>query len=147
MRIIVDADACPVKGEIERVARKEKIELYFFADVNHRISSDYATVVYVDQGADSVDIALMNKAKQNDIIVSQDYGVASMAIGKGCYVIHPSGKFLDSSNIDQLMFERHIARKERKRNKRGPKFKKRTASDDQYFEEQLKKMVELYRTV
>jgi hypothetical protein len=142
MRIIVDADACPVKEEIIRIAKNKAIEVHFFADVNHQIKTDYGVVTTVDQGADSVDIALVNKAMRGDVIVTQDYGVATLAIGKDCLVIHPSGKILDTNNIDQLMFERHISRKERSKGKRGPKFKKRTTNDNLYFEEQLRKLVE-----
>ncbi len=142
MKIIVDADACPVKDEIIRTAKQKAIGVHFFADVNHRIKTDYGEVTLVDQGADSVDISLINKAERGDIIVSQDYGVASLAIGKGCFVIHPSGKILDADNIDQLMFERHLARKGRKTGLRGPRFKKRSKSDNEHFEDQLTKLVE-----
>lgn len=143
MRIIVDADACPVKDEIVKAARKKGLEVHFFADVNHRLSSEYAIVHIVDQGADFVDIALINEAISGDVIVSGDYGVASLAIGKGCQVIHPSGKIIDKGNIDQLMFERHIAREERGRGRRGPRFKKRTSDDNQYFIKQLINIIEI----
>ena len=102
--VLVDADACPVKDEIIRVAKKNNIEVHFFADINHRITVDYGQVTIVDQGADSVDIALINNSQSGDIIVTQDYGVAMLAIGKGAFVLHPSGRELNNSNIDQLMF-------------------------------------------
>lgn len=141
MRIIVDADACPVKEEVIRVGKKNQLEVHLFADINHQISSEYGNVHIVDQGADFVDIALINEAKPGDVIITQDYGVASLAIGKGCAVIHPSGKIMDKENIDQLMFERHIAREERNRGRRGPRFKKRVKKDNQYFELQLEKLI------
>lgn len=146
MRILVDADACPVKDEIIRVAKKEKLEVLYFVDVNHQLKSDYAEIFVVDQGADSVDLALINQMKAEDIVVSQDYGVASLAIGKRGYVILPSGKELDQFNIDMHMFERHISREERKkRGRRGSRHKKRTAADNESFETSLEYMVTKYR--
>ncbi len=141
MTIIVDADACPVKNEITRVASKHGVPLRLFADINHRIETEYGDVTIVDQGADSVDLALINASLAGDVIVTQDYGVASLAIGKGCKVITPSGKVLDGANIDQLMFERHIARRERQQGRRAGKIKKRTSKDNLFFEEQLEHLL------
>lgn len=145
MRILVDADACPVKEEILRVAQKHKLEVLYFVDVNHQLQSDYAQIFVVDQGADSVDLALINQMLQEDIVVSQDYGVASLAIGKKGYVILPSGKELHKDNIDMHMFERHISREERKRGRRGTRHKKRRSEDNERFESSLEFMITKYK--
>lgn len=144
MRILVDADACPVKDEVIRVAKKCSLEVLYFVDVNHQLKSDYAKIFVVDQGADSVDLALINQMKAEDIVVSQDYGVASLAIGKKGYVILPSGKELHKDNIDMHMFERHISREERKRGRRGSRHKKRTTNDNERFEDMLGQLVSKY---
>ncbi len=141
MKILVDADACPVKDEIIRVARKYKLEVIYFVDINHRLNNDYAQVITVDQGADSVDLALINHMNKDDVIISQDYGVATLAIGKGGYVIHPSGRELNNDNIDMLMFERHLSREQRSQGKRGPKHKKRSRKDDESFYKSLETLV------
>jgi len=141
MRILVDADACPVKNEITRIARQHQLDLIFFADVNHKISTDYGHVITADQGADSVDLKLINAMKKGDLVVSQDYGVASLAIGKGGYVLHPSGKELNAANIDLHMFERHLGQKARRRGKYGSGPKKRTEKDNIYFAQQLQAMI------
>jgi len=141
MRILVDADACPVKEEIIRVAKKYELEVLYFVDVNHQLKSDYARIFVVDQGADSVDLALINKMQQKDVVVSQDYGVASLAIGQKGFVILPSGKELHVDNIDMHMFERHISREERKRGRRGSRHKKRTINDNERFEQSLEFMI------
>jgi uncharacterized protein YaiI (UPF0178 family) len=142
MRILVDADACPVKQEIMKIAKKHKVEVHLYVDVNHRMEGYDAVVHTVDQGADSVDLALVNGMIPEDIVVSADYGVASLAIARQGYVIHPSGKYISKDNIDQLMFERHLSREERSRGKRGTRHKKRTAEDNQHFESQLDKLIQ-----
>lgn len=141
MRILVDADACPVKNEIVNTAKDNQLEVLFFVDVNHQLKDDYATVVVVDQGADSVDLKLINEMVAGDIVVTQDYGVASLAIGKGGLVLHQSGKEINEANIDLLMFERHMSRKARQQGKRGPKIKKRTAEDDRNFVQSLERLI------
>ena len=140
-KILVDADACPVKKEIEDIGRKYKLEIQYFVDVNHRLEPSYGSVVTVDQGADAVDLALINAMKKGDIIVSQDYGVASLAIGKGGKVMLPSGKEIHKDNIDLLMFERHISRVERSKGNRGRKHKKRTKEDNTFFLQAFEELV------
>ena len=107
MHIYVDADACPVKGIIERVAKENKIPVTMVIDVNHILTSDYSEIVTVSQGADSVDLYLINRVKKGDIVVSQDYGVAALALGKGAKAVSNSGLIFDDSNIDKLLFERN----------------------------------------
>lgn len=141
MRILVDADACPVKNEIIKAAKQHQLEVLFFVNFHHRITSDYATVIEVDDGADSVDLKLINAMVPGDIIVSQDYGVASLAIGKGGMVLHQNGYRIDESNIDRLMFERHMSKKARKQGKRGPHIKKRTSEHNEIFYTKLLSLI------
>lgn len=140
--ILVDADACPVKDEIVHCARKYNLNVIMFVDVNHRLDGYDVQVITVDQGSDSVDLALINAMKSGDIIVSQDYGVASLALSKRGKVIHPSGMFIHDGNIDQLMFERHMHRENRKNKVRGPRHKKRTPEDNQKFYQQLERLIQ-----
>ncbi len=114
MRILVDADACPDKNIIIELANKYHIELHFFTDINHDLSGYDAKVHIVDQGRDSVDFAIIGAMKQGDLIVTADYGVASLALGRNGLVINPSGKQLHHDNIDQLMFERHLGQNQDK---------------------------------
>jgi len=118
MRILVDADACPVVDVIEEVAIKHGVPVILFADTSHIFTSDYSEVRVIDKGADAVDFAIMGVCKQGDIVVTQDYGVAAMALGLGVRAIHHSGKEYTNDNIEQLLMDRHIAKKERARGKR-----------------------------
>lgn len=144
MKIYVDADACPVVQIIEKVAKEKNIVVCLLCDTNHVLRSDYSEVKVVGAGADAVDYALINLAKAGDIIVSQDYGVAAMALGKGCFAIHQSGKWYTNENIDQLLMERHMAKTARrassKHHIKGPK--KRTKEDNLRFEEAFRRLVE-----
>lgn len=98
-------------------------------------------MVYVD--ADAVDFALINLCKKSDIVVTQDYGVAAMALGKGAYAIHQSGKWYTDENIDQMLMERHMNKKARrasgKNHMKGSK--KRTEDDDVRFRQSFEKLV------
>ncbi|MDE6233918.1 MAG: DUF188 domain-containing protein, partial [Lachnospiraceae bacterium] len=100
MKIYVDADACPVIDIVEQVANDYNTPVVLLCDTNHVLYSDYSEVKIIGAGADAVDFALINLCKESDIVVTQDYGVAAMALGKGAYVIHQSGKWYTNDNID-----------------------------------------------
>lgn len=133
--ILVDADACPVVRQAEAAARKYALPMTLLCDEHHVMHSDYAAVRHISSGADAVDIALMNLCRRGDIVVTQDYGVAAMALGKGAFAIHHSGKRYTDDNIDRMLMERHLAKKARrasaKHHLRGPA--KFTEEDRQRF--------------
>ena len=83
-------------------------------DTNHVLSSDYSEVIVVGAGADAVDYKLISICHKGDVVVTQDYGVAAMALGKGAYAIHQSGKWYTNENIDQMLMERHLNKKARR---------------------------------
>lgn len=145
MKIYVDCDACPVKDITERVAREKGIELCFITDTNHLIYSDYARVITVSQGSDSVDLYLINLVEKGDLVISQDYGVAAMALGKGCFALGNSGIIYTNENIDKLLFERFLGKKQRSSPKKRAHFKaikKRTVTDDENFENSLRAVID-----
>jgi len=116
-------------------------------DTNHVLSSDYSEVIVVGAGADAVDYKLISICHKGDIVVSQDYGVAAMALGKGAYAIHQSGKWYTDDNIDQMLMERHLSKKARRSSRKchvkGPK--KRTEEDDERFAQSFEKMLLMAR--
>ena len=143
MQIFVDADACPVVSIVEAVARKYGVAVTLLCDTNHVLYSDYSEVVVVGAGTDAVDYKLISICRKGDIVVSQDYGVAAMALGKGSYAIHQSGKWYTDENIDQMLMERHLNKKARRSSQKnhikGPR--KRTDADDERFSQSMEKMV------
>ena len=143
MKIFVDADACPVVDIVEDIATKYSIPVTFLCDTNHVLTSDYSEVIVVGAGADAVDYKLISICHRGDIVVTQDYGVAAMALGKGAFAIHQSGKWYTNENIDQMLMERHLNKKARRASSRnhikGPR--KRTDEDDQRFAESFEKLL------
>lgn len=134
MRILVDADACPVVDLIEDIAKKNNVPVILFADTSHILSSDYSEVRVIDKGADAVDFAIMKVCQTGDIIVTQDYGVAAMALGMGVKAIHHTGREYTNDNIDQLLMDRHIAKKERAKSKRRVKSPPRESIEGGFYE-------------
>ena len=98
MIIYVDADACPVVRIVEKIAEKYIIPVTLLCDTNHVLESGYSEVIVVGADADAVDYKLISICHKGDIVVSQDYGVAAMALGKGAYAIHQSGKWYTNDN-------------------------------------------------
>ena len=143
MKIFVDADACPVIDIVEDIATKYNIPVTLLCDTNHVLTSDYSEVVVVGAGADAVDYKLISICHRGDIVVTQDYGVAAMALGKGSFAIHQSGKWYTNENIDQMLMERHLNKKARRASSRNhiKGLRKRTEEDDQRFAESFEKLL------
>ena len=145
MRVFIDADACPVVSIVENISKKYNIPVTLLCDTNHVLSSEYSEVIVVGAGADAVDYKLISICHKGDIVVSQDYGVAAMALGKGTFAIHQSGKWYTNDNIDQMLMERHLNKKARrssyKNHIKGPK--KRTEEDDERFTQSFEKMIKM----
>ena len=161
VQIFVDADACPVVGIVEEIAEKYNISTTLLCDTNHMLYSDYSEVIVVGAGADAVDYKLISICHKGDVVVSQDYGVAAMALGKGAYAIHQSGKWYTNENIDQMLMERHLNKKARRSSHKihmkgctmsgGHRFctdrsgngdtRKRTEEDDVRFAQSFEKLI------
>lgn len=133
MKILVDADACPVKSIIEEVAQDYRIPVLMIIDTSHELSSVYSEILQVGKAPDAVDVALFNHTSPGDIVVTGDYGVASMVLGKNAFAIDPNGRLYTNQNIDFLMYERHVAKKKRKNDVHTYSMKKRTREDDKLF--------------
>ncbi len=143
MRILIDADACPVIRIAESVAGRHRVPCVLLCDTNHVLASDYSEIRVIGAGADAVDFALINLCRPGDIVITQDYGVAALALGKGALAIHQSGRWYTDENIDGLLMERHLAKKARRSAKhhlKGPS--KRTEEDDRRFAESFERMIQ-----
>lgn len=144
MKILVDADACPVISIVEQTAEKYGIPAVLLCDTNHVLRSEYSEVKVIGAGADAVDFALVGLCQKGDLVVTQDYGVAAMILGKGAYGIHQSGKWYTDKNIDRMLMEHHISKKVR-RSKSRHHLKgsaKRTTENDIRFEESLERLIQ-----
>jgi len=147
MKIFIDADACPVVRETEEVAAKYSVPVVLLCDTNHVLHSDYSEVKVIGAGADAVDFALVNCCQAGDLVVTQDYGVAAMALGKKAYAIHQNGWQYTNENIERLLMERHLVKKARrassKSHLKGPR--KRSAEDNWQYQEKLERLLRQIR--
>ncbi|MDR1641493.1 MAG: YaiI/YqxD family protein [Clostridiales bacterium] len=142
MEILVDADACPVKQIIVRLARQRRIPVTMIIDTSHELNDGYSRVITVDRAADSADYALMGLLTRNDVVVTQDFGLAAMVIGKGARAINQNGLVYSNENIDRLLMERHIGQEIRRSGGRTKGPSKRTKEDDDRFEAAFVKMLD-----
>lgn len=142
MTILVDGDACPVKQIIVEEAQKRGIPVVMVCDTSHELRDGYSEVVTVDKGADSADYALINRIKPGDTVVTQDYGVAAMALSKGAVALHQDGFIYNNDTIDELLFKRHLGQKIRRSGGRTKGHKKRDRSLDELFRQKLIELIE-----
>lgn len=141
MRILIDADGCPVVDIAIRIAVEKGIECLLICDTCHSFSKENATTITVSKGADSADFALVNLAQKGDIVVTQDYGLAAMALARNAFPISQNGLCYDDNNIESLLLSRHTAKKIRRA---GGKLKgqpKRTDEQDKAFERELRELL------
>ena len=129
---------------LAEIIKEYEIPVTLLCDTNHVLYSDYSEVVTVGAGADAVDFKLVSLCHKGDIVVTQDYGVAAMILGKGAYGINKNGKWYTNENIDRMLMERQLAKKARNAKKKhhlkGPS--KRTDEDDRRFAESFTRLVE-----
>ncbi len=136
-RIVVDADSCPVKEEIRQIAETYHVETIWVASYAHYSPKHSEKVIYVDSVSQEVDMYIINHVNTGDIVVTGDYGLASLVLPKKVLVLSPRGKQYTNENIDQLLAERHVSaviRKSGSRTKGPPPF---TEADSERFKKQL----------
>lgn len=142
MRILIDADGCPVTNIAVSTAKSYGLECFIVCDSSHIFSSDYAKVITVDKGADSADMKLVNIAAKGDIAVTQDYGLAAMCLARKVLALDQNGRIYDDSNIDALLLSRHTAKKIRRSGGRLKGPHKRTPQQDEDFKAALTKLID-----
>lgn len=126
MKLLIDADACPVTAIAALEANKRNIEILLFCDTSHALYFDNATTIVVSKGADSADFAIVNSIDKGDLVITQDYGLAAMCLSKGAYVLNQDGKEYTDENIGGLLTSRYENKKLRMAGKKTKGPKKRT---------------------
>ena len=142
MKILIDADGCPVVDITVKLGQKYNIETIIMCDTSHIINKVGVETIVLSKGIDSVDFALVNKVSKGDIIVTQDYGLAAMALSKGGHPINQNGMIYSNENIDQLLFKRHLSKKIRNSGHKIKGSKKRSKEDDIKFKNSLTLLIE-----
>ena len=141
MQVLIDADGCPVVDIAVKLCVKQNIPCLILCDTAHEIHREGAETLVFDKGADSVDLALANRAKAGDLVITQDYGLASMCLAKGARVLNQDGWEYTEYNIQALLFQRHESRKFRSSGGRVKGPSKRTKQQDEAFETLLIKLL------
>ena len=103
MTILIDADGCPVVDLTLQIAKQFGVPVIILCDTSHQIEREGAQTMVFDKGIDSVDFALVNRVKPGDVVVTQDYGLASMCLAKCARVLNQNGLEYTADNIDALM--------------------------------------------
>lgn len=123
MRILVDADACPqtVMELLGAEALKRNLEVLFVTGLAHVREEErwqgYQFLI-VDQLPEAVDLAIANRLRSGDLVVTQDYGLAALALGRGALALSPSGLIYDDDNIGALLSWRHLSAVQRRKGAR-----------------------------
>ena len=125
-----------------RLAKQRSIPVTMVIDTSHELDDGYSTVITVDKGSDSADYAIAGMATYNDVVVSQDYGLAAMVLARGASALDQNGMIYTSENIDSLLERRYIGQKIRRGGGRTKGPKKRTREDNDRFEAALSKVLD-----
>jgi len=141
MTIWIDADACPVVGPAIAMAKRHGIECVLLCDTAHRMEREGARTIIVSKGADSVDFALVNMVRADDIVITQDYGLAAMCLARKSKVLNQNGLVYTDSNMDSLLAQRHTSKQLRAAGIRTKGPAKRTAEQDDAFIAALKQLL------
>ncbi|MGG0177635.1 YaiI/YqxD family protein [Gottfriedia acidiceleris] len=141
MKILIDADGCPVVSETIKIAAEYKINVLLLCDTAHIMQREGAETIVVSQGADAVDFALVNRVVNGDLVITQDYGLAAMVLSKQAYVLNQNGFQYTNENIDSLLHTRYVSKKIRNAGGRVKGPKKRQKLDNANFENGLRKLL------
>ncbi len=133
LQILVDADGCPVVKETIALGKKYAVPVTLITDTAHIMEREGATTITVEKGSDSADFKLVNLVKRGDVVITQDYGLAAMALSKGAHVLNQNGSQYSEENIDGLLMSRHIGKKIRRSGGRTKGPSKRTKEQDERF--------------
>lgn len=143
VNIFIDADASPVQAETINIAETYNLRVFVvksYAHFSHDPTPEHVEVIYVDSEKDAADFAIAKRIKRGDIVITQDYGLASICLAKKCFVIHHKGFSFTAENIDRLLAIRHKSAQARRAGMRtkGPK---------PFTDEDRKKFINLLQTI
>lgn len=142
MNVLIDADACPVVDITIALCKKYAVPCFLLCDTAHQLIRSGATTLIFDKGSDSVDFALVNRVAPGDIVITQDYGLASMCLARSARILHQDGWEYTHYNISGLLEQRHTARKFRAAGGRTKGPAKRTAAQNNAFSLKLEEIIQ-----
>ena len=113
--IYVDADSCETIEQIENIAREYGVPVILYCNTHHFIDSDYSEIHYVEKRKHSADFAIIRHCKEDDIVITRDYGLAAMVLAKHVRCLTPNGAQYTNRIMDQLLFRSYVSQKYQKR--------------------------------
>lgn len=140
--IFIDADGCPVTKLAVQIAIQYEQEITIVTDINHHFDLPYAQLITVDQGRDAADFAILNRLNAKDIVITQDYGLASLVLAKQAFAINENGEQYNPLTIDVLLASRQIHAQMRQAGVRTKGPKKRKTSQNNAFEKSFRQLIE-----
>lgn len=142
MKILIDGDACPVNNEVLEIATKYNIEVIYFCSLCHYSETNkFSNRILVDNEDQAVDMKIINYLSRGDIVITQDYGLASLSLNKGAYALSFNGESFTNDNIELYLYQRFLSSEQRKKKLRTYKQKKRGKKEDYKFKKSLEKLI------
>ena len=142
MNVLIDADACPVVDIAVTLCLRYQVSCVLLCDTAHQMRREGAMTLVFDKGADSVDFALVNRVRPGDLVITQDYGLASMCLARGARILHQDGWEYTADNISGLLEQRHAAKKFRAAGGRTKGPAKRTPAQNASFSKALEALLQ-----
>ena len=142
MTILIDADCCPVVDLTLQTAAKYNVPVLILCDTAHQIQRVGAQTMTFEKGADSVDFALVTRGCPGDLVITQDYGLASMCLARRARVLNQNGLEYTPENIDGLLFRRHKNKKLLRAGKHPKGASKRTKEQDITYRNALERILQ-----
>lgn len=143
--LFIDADACPVTREAIAIGRRRGLRVVVVANSTQNLeryaSRSGVEAIQVSSGRDAADFAVVERLEPGDVVVTQDIGLAAMALGRGAGALSPRGRIFHLATIDAELAVRHAeARLRRAGGRHGgpPKFEE---EDREHFAEQLERLI------
>lgn len=141
-RLLIDGDGCAYLSKIRAFVKEKGYEFYIYLDDAHPLKDVDEHIIYVDQGKDHVDMALLKDVQSKDLVITQDYGLAALVLSKQALAINTRGEPYTQDHIDALLMQRYISMQQRKKN-RAPTMKKSTKKDEERL---LKAILDYFET-
>ena len=142
MKVLIDADGCPVVNMAVALCARYGAECLLLCDTAHELHREGAVTLVFDKGADSVDFALVNRVCPGDAVITQDYGLASMCLARKARVLHQDGWEYTEYNIQALLFQRSESRRYRASGGRIKGSAKRRPEQDTAFEKAMEQLLQ-----
>lgn len=143
--LFIDADACPVTREAISIARAHGMKVVLVANgtqnLERHTSRSGVEAVQVSGGRDAADFAIIERLGPDDVVVTQDIGLAAMVLGRGAGAIGPRGRIFHLATIDAELAVRHAEQKLRRAGGRTGGPSKFAEEDREHFIEQLERLL------